>query len=77
MSSEKIYIKVGLTAEEYAILKELSELEGKPMSSYFMDFVRKGKMFKTLGKVLKALKVVVKIKNSFGSSVERDERLEN
>ncbi len=70
MATEKdtVHLKVTLTQEEYELLKELAELEGRPMASTLMQFVRDAKTFKVIAKVLKALRVVHKLKKSLGRS---------
>lgn len=62
-----IQIKISLTPEEYEILKKLSDLDGKPMSSTFMNFVRDAKVFTVLNKVVKATEALIAAKSHFSS----------
>jgi hypothetical protein len=72
-SDEKqtIHLKITLTNEEYEILKGLSDLEGKPMATILMKFIREAHVFKTLKKCLKAMEAIKKFKGMFRRDVSR------
>lgn len=61
-----VQIKITITEDEYNILRELSELQGKPSATVFIDFVRESKTFEILKKVAGAGKVINKWKHVFG-----------
>ena len=63
----KIRIMITLTREEHEILKRISELDGKPMASTFMQFVREAKVFSVLKKVIKATESLIAAKSYFSS----------
>lgn len=60
-----VRMSVTLSQEEYSVLMRLSKLEGKPAPTIFMNFVRDGKIFKVLNRVLKAVELVHRIKSGF------------
>ncbi|CDG99185.1 hypothetical protein XBP1_750002 [Xenorhabdus bovienii str. puntauvense] len=68
---QTIHLKITLTAEEYEILKNLSDLEGKPMATVLMKFIREAGVFKTLRKCLKAVEAIQNFKNIFRKNVSR------
>lgn len=67
VDDDKVRMMITLTKEEHDILKKLSDLDGKPMSSTFMNFVRDAKVFTVLKKVLKATETLVAAKSYFSS----------
>ncbi|MGX3014380.1 hypothetical protein ACWIVY_10895, partial [Ursidibacter sp. B-7004-1] len=58
-------IQITLTMEEYETLARLAELQGKPMATIFMDFVREANTFVVLKKVVSATEKIVSIKSIF------------
>lgn len=69
-SKESIQFKITLTAEEYEILKQFSEHQGKPMAACLMSFIREANVFKVLSGANNAMNKIVKIKNSFRKNIE-------
>lgn len=69
-TKENVKFKITLTSEEFEILKEFSRLQGKPMASCFMTFVRDANLFKVIGGANKAMNSIVKLKSSLRKNVE-------
>lgn len=63
----KYRMMVTLTKEEYEILNRVAELDGKPMATLFMKFVRDAKVFTVLNKVVKATEALIAAKSYFSS----------
>ncbi|EJZ6472737.1 hypothetical protein OIJ90_004732, partial [Salmonella enterica] len=62
---EKYRMMVTLTKEEYEILSRVAELDGKPMATLFMQFVREAKVFVVFKKVIKASETLIAAKSYF------------
>lgn len=63
--SDTRYIKIALTSEEYETLAKLSELQGRPMSTLFVEFVREAGTFSVLKKVVTATEKIISFKGIF------------
>lgn len=58
-------IQISLTEDEYQTLVRLSELQGKPMATVFMEFVREANTFGVLKKVVGATEKILSFKGIF------------
>lgn len=66
-SSVGVKFKITLSQEEIDILKEYAELQGRPMASVFMEFLREANVFSVLKKVNSAGRKIQKLKSDFKS----------
>lgn len=63
--TETKYLKLSLTPEEYETLAKLSELQGRPMATLLLEFIREANVFTVLGKVAKATEKIQNFKAMF------------
>lgn len=63
--TETKYLKLSLTPEEYETLAKLSELQGRPMATLLLEFIREANVFTVLGKVAKATEKIQNFKVMF------------
>lgn len=63
--SELKYVKIGLTPDEYETIARLAEIDGKPVATFYINFMREAGTFTVLKQVLKASEKVLEIKGKF------------
>lgn len=68
--SELRYVKIGLTPDEYEVIAKLAELDGKPVATFYVNFMREAGTFTVLKQVLKASEKVLEIKGKFKADTQ-------
>lgn len=69
--SELRYVKIGLTPDEYEVIAKLAELDGKPVATFYVNFMREAGTFTVLKQVLKASEKVLEIKGKFKADTQK------